>query len=465
MVAGPQVGYFNPQILMEQDVHAPAGRRRPGIDAQGASFVGINLYVQLGRGRDYAWSATSAGQDIIDTFALDALRAGGGKPTISRRTTASAASACRSRCSRRPTAGAPTPGDQTPPGTQTLRAERTKLGLVAGRGTVRGKPVIFTKLRSTYFHEVDSRRRLHGLQHARGRPRPGDLPARRGQDRLHVQLVLRRPRAHRVLQLGRQPGARASASTTTSRCARGATSGGAGTRTRGTARFAAFARTRRRSTSATSSTGTTSRRAASAASDENVCTRRPTARVLLEDRAQARRSRGGAQAHAAEGRSTSWRWRARATCARTRCCRCALQGARPAARPALRDAVDKLRAWRRAGGQRRDGDRDGVYEHADAIRIMDAWWPRWVRAQFQPALGQAAVRPAARDDRRLDNAPNNHGDHLGSAYQDAWYGYVRKDLRTCSGARSAGRYSRATAAAGRSSAAATRAARVAARPR
>ena len=28
-------------------------------------------------------------------------------------------------------------------------------GLVAGRGKVKGKDVIFTKLRSTYFHEVD----------------------------------------------------------------------------------------------------------------------------------------------------------------------------------------------------------------------------------------------------------------------------------------------------------------------
>ena len=69
MVAGPQVAYFNPQILMEEDVHAPAAAGRPGIDARGASFLGLNLYVQLGRGRDYAWSATSAGQDIIDTFA------------------------------------------------------------------------------------------------------------------------------------------------------------------------------------------------------------------------------------------------------------------------------------------------------------------------------------------------------------------------------------------------------------
>ena len=32
-------------------------------------------------------------------------------------------------------------------------------GSSPARGTVRGKPVIFTKLRSTYFHEVDSRRR------------------------------------------------------------------------------------------------------------------------------------------------------------------------------------------------------------------------------------------------------------------------------------------------------------------
>ena len=100
--------------------------------------------------------------------------------------------------------------------------------------------------------------------------------------------------------------------------------------------------------------------------------------------------------------------------------------------PALRDAVAKLRAWRRAGGLRRDHDRNGVYEHADAIRILDAWWPRWVRAQFEPALGRpalerllAAVHP--------DNEPNNGGQHLGSAYQDGWYGYVRKDLRTVLG--------------------------------
>src|SRR5207302_10646575 len=48
-VFGPQVAYFAPEILMEQDIHGP------GIDAAGAAFPGVNTYVQLGHGRDYAW--------------------------------------------------------------------------------------------------------------------------------------------------------------------------------------------------------------------------------------------------------------------------------------------------------------------------------------------------------------------------------------------------------------------------
>ena len=60
---GPQVGYFVPQILMEEDLHGP------GIDARGAAFAGVNLFVELGHGRDYAWSATTATSDNVDTFA------------------------------------------------------------------------------------------------------------------------------------------------------------------------------------------------------------------------------------------------------------------------------------------------------------------------------------------------------------------------------------------------------------
>ncbi|HEV2820604.1 MAG TPA: penicillin acylase family protein [Solirubrobacteraceae bacterium] len=42
-VFGPQTGYFSPQILMEQDVHAPASASGPAIDARGAAFPGVNL--------------------------------------------------------------------------------------------------------------------------------------------------------------------------------------------------------------------------------------------------------------------------------------------------------------------------------------------------------------------------------------------------------------------------------------
>ena len=58
-VFGPQVSYFAPEILMQEDLHSPS------YDAMGASFPGTGL-VELGRGADYAWSATSAGSDLTD---------------------------------------------------------------------------------------------------------------------------------------------------------------------------------------------------------------------------------------------------------------------------------------------------------------------------------------------------------------------------------------------------------------
>jgi acyl-homoserine lactone acylase PvdQ len=61
MVAGPQIGYYYPGLTMEVDLHGP------GIDARGVSAATIG-YVLIGRSEDYAWSLTSAGLDIIDTY-------------------------------------------------------------------------------------------------------------------------------------------------------------------------------------------------------------------------------------------------------------------------------------------------------------------------------------------------------------------------------------------------------------
>src|SRR4051794_2402912 len=155
-VFGPQTGYFAPQILMETDLHAPAAPGVPGVEARGASFPGVNLYVELGRGRDYSWSATSAGQDIIDTFAVDLCDPGGGTPKLD-----SDHYVFRGQCVamdkiERDNSWVPSAADQTPPGSETLVAWRTKLGLVTARATIGGKPVAYTSLRSTYMHEADS---------------------------------------------------------------------------------------------------------------------------------------------------------------------------------------------------------------------------------------------------------------------------------------------------------------------
>ena len=155
-VFGPQTGYFAPQLLMEQDVHAPETAAGPAIDARGAAFAGTNLYVQLGHGRDYAWSATSAGQDIIDTYAVDLCEPDGSAPTLQSEHYRFRGECLEMETLTRTNSWQPTAADSTPEGSETLVRKRTKLGLVAARGTVRGRPMAFTEMRATYFHEIDS---------------------------------------------------------------------------------------------------------------------------------------------------------------------------------------------------------------------------------------------------------------------------------------------------------------------
>jgi acyl-homoserine lactone acylase PvdQ len=61
-VMGPQLGYFYPEIVYQEDMHGP------GIDAQGV-VAPISPYVFIGRGRDFAWSLTSADSENTQLFA------------------------------------------------------------------------------------------------------------------------------------------------------------------------------------------------------------------------------------------------------------------------------------------------------------------------------------------------------------------------------------------------------------
>ncbi len=428
MVAGPQVAYFNPQILMEQDVHAPAVAGKPGIDARGASFIGLNLYVQLGRGRDYAWSATSAGQDNIDTFAVPTCRD-------------DMHYEFRGRCEPvevldRVNRWQPSPGDSTPAGSETLRAQRTKLGLVAGRAIVRGKPVLLTKLRSTYFHEIDSA-----------------VGFMRFNDPAQIRSATDFQRAARDI------GYTFNWFYTDAKQIAYFNSGANPVRARGVDHnFPVSSRFEWRGFDPVQSLS----RITPPSQHPQVVDQRY---LVSWNNKQARGFRGAdSNTFSSAYRSLLLEDRLKPLIKGRRKATLAgmvdameLAGVtdlrahvdlplalRVIGRPgdsSLRRAVDQLRAWQRAGGLRKDANRDGVYEHSAAIRLMDAWWPLWVRAQFAPALGGKAYKTllAAVE---LDNTPNNHGDHLGSAYQTGWYGFVRKDLRTVLKRKVRGKYSR-----------------------
>ncbi len=155
-VFGPQTGYFDPEILLEEDIHGP------GIHARGASFPGTDVFVELGHGVDYAWSATSAGADIVDERA-ERLCNPDGTPATLRSTAYLFNGKCTAMYERTDRQVAKTsPGAPNPPQVVTIQIERTVHGPVVGRtlaldpATGKPVPVAISYQRSTWFDELGS---------------------------------------------------------------------------------------------------------------------------------------------------------------------------------------------------------------------------------------------------------------------------------------------------------------------
>jgi hypothetical protein len=119
--------------------------------------------------------------------------------------------------------------------------------------------------------------------------------------------------------------------------------------------------------------------------------------------------------------------------------------------PALRSAAATLRSWHNHGSHRIDRNKDRVYDDAEAIRLMDAWWPLWVQAEFRRPLGTSLWNMfEGLFENGIDDHPNGHGAHHGSAFQGAVYGHVQKDLRDLVRRRKVkGRFSRIYCGSGR----------------
>ena len=279
----------------------------------------------------------------------------------------------------------PSPGDDTPAGSQTLRAERTKLGLVAARGTVRGKPVIFTRLRSTYFHEVDSAAGFMDFNTPTAITGPESFA--RAASKVGYTFNWFYADSERISYFN---------------------SGANPVRARRIdhdlpvkARY----RWRRWDPDGWSSAVTppaahpqvvdqrflvnwnNKQARGFAASDTNAYSSAYRSQLLSDRVRRAIRGRRKLTLpRAIDIMELAGTDDLRAHVALPLALR--IIGRPKDAR--LRAAVQTLRAWHRAGGLRRDHDRDGVYDHGDAVALMDAWWPLWV---------QGAVRAGARADR------------------------------------------------------------------
>jgi acyl-homoserine lactone acylase PvdQ len=422
-VMGPQVGYFVPQILMEEDLHGP------GIDARGASFAGVNLYVELGHGRDYAWSATTATSDNVDTFAevlcqdrFHYLYRGKCKPMEKLVHVNS---------------WTPNALDSTVAGSQTLTAYRTVHGIVFARGKVRGKAVAFVHQRSTYFHEADSVVGFGQLNE----PEFVRDASQFKQAVSHINFLF-------------------NWSYVDSDHIAYAMSGAMPQRARGTspdfpilgtgqfdwkgfkpstqlADYLPFPKHPQAVDPAFLVSWNNKQAPGWAAADDQYDYGPIHRAQMISDKVRAdtrgKRKMTIAQLVQAMEEPATQDLRG------YRLLPIVFEAIGKPKSPKLREALAELRAWHKAGAHRRDLNRDGIDEENAAVELMDAWWPKLVTAEFKPALGRKA----------FDNLRGMIaiGDHTGGSPQapdffDGWWGYVSKDLRDLFGPKPRGAYSR-----------------------
>ncbi|MDX3850563.1 penicillin acylase family protein [Streptomyces sp. AK02-01A] len=423
-VFGPQTGYFAPQLLMIQELQGP------GISARGVAFAGVGMYVQMGRGQDYAWSATSAGQDITDTYAVELC-----EPDGSPATKASTHYLHRSVCTamekmERANSWKPSVADSTAAGSYRLQVWRTAYGMVTHRATVGGKPVAYTSLRTTYRHEADS---IIGFQMLNDPSYTKDAASfQRAAANIDYAFnwFYADSRTIAYFNSGMNPVRAAGVDPALPVKAEQAYEWQGYDPAHNTAAYTPFAE-HPRSVGQDYYVSWNNRQAkgyATAGFGFGAVHRAD----LLDGRVKKLVEQGGVT------RASLTRVMADAALTDLRGEQVlpellkVLRSA-PVTDPRLNNAVGRLESWRAAGSRREETAKGShTYGHSDAVRIMDAWWPRLVEAEFRPGLGDGLYQ-ALTASLAIDESPAaSHGAtgaHGGSAFQYGWWSYVDKDLR------------------------------------
>jgi acyl-homoserine lactone acylase PvdQ len=391
-VAGPQTGYYYPQLLYEVDLHGG------GIDARGVTFPGSGPYVELGRGADFAWSATSSNSDNMDIFVEELC----GDDTHYR---------FRGQCREMATfdAGTLGAGAGTP-----VTFKETVHGPVIGYATVGGVRVALSLKRSTRGREVVSAFGFAAMND--GSVRSVDTFYRAAN---HIEFTFnwfyadkddvamfssgRIPRRNPLVDLGLP------------------------TKGTGPYEWLGYLPRNRHPHGTAPADGTIvnwNNKPARGwqAADDNWSFGSEHRNELLEGAEQQVQTHTLATAVGAMNYAATQDLRGSHT---FKSIAAVLEtGAAPSQR--AQRMYELLVDWNRVGAHRLDLDLDGKIDDPGAA-IMDRAWPKIANAVMSPVLG-----PLITDLGQLmgrDNAANNQG----SSYGSGWYGYVDKDLRRLAG--------------------------------
>ena len=435
-VMGPQVGYYAPQILMQEDLHGP------GVQADGASFPGVNLYVELGHGNDYAWSATTATSDNVDTFAEVLCNPSGGAPSAG-----STSYLWHGRCLPmdrlvRTNAWTPNLDDPTPKGSATLVSLRTVHGIVFARGTVSVPScraqhipradcthnhriaVAFTTARTTYMHEADSALGFSDYNNPADMQTPKAFQASAAHVSFAFNWAWVNADHTAYFASGAFPERARATSPDFPILGTGAFDWQHYNPTLHTERDIP-ASAHPQAVDPTLEVSWNNKQAPRwAAADDQygygaVYRQQLIARHILDDLAHGGKVDVAQLAQAMEFGATEdirivklWPLLRQVIGTPTD--------------PTLAQAVNELNAWYAAGGHRWDLTRSGTYANNAAIELMDAWWPRLLRAEFQPRLGTTVF-----DDLKgmlSFGSVNTGGAPNEPDFAEGWFSYVDKDM-------------------------------------
>ena len=407
-VAGPQVGYFFPEFFAEMEL---AGA---GFAVRGAVFPGVPL-VLIGRGADFAWSATSSQADNLDLF-VETL--------------------CdddfhyfyRGQCEPMRRFFVGTLKAQGQPD-QPVTIYETTHGPVVGYAKVGGKRVAISVQRSTRGRELLSTKAFYDLNTGRVTSAKDFLSTMNGVE-FSFNWFYADDRDIALFSSGRLPSRAAGTDPALP------TIGTGDFDWRGFIPFGAHAQGINPRSGAILNWN--NRPAANVgAADSNFAYGSVHRNDLLRLAVAGRKKHTLASLAGAMNKAATQDLRAVRVWPSIRA---VLQtGPAPSARAEAAAAL--VDNWRVAGSSRLDRELDGKVDDPGAA-VMDAAWPRMADAVMAPVLGPLVDRLAALHGRSDDAGPG------GSSYISGWYGYLDKDLRTLLGREVRGPYSRRYCGAG-----------------